>query len=256
MALPHDHFTDRQDVQEHLMGDNDNRIPVTGLQLSIFLIVVLFIGFLGMELLLVPLAAFVVSMAIYRLFGGAPFDFAGFQFVSTSPDTIVYKEKIVYVPVEKHVTHYIVKDKHVTRYIVKEKHITHYIVKDTVIDTTSLVPPVAVETIKPTTLLQWLDGFSALDPVRDLLTSKLCTKPKRNGDTIASPPTALFPSPLSFLTTTKKLNSGPRIRNIPPSHLLTPTLGPPAKCTTTASTSSTTSDPKPSLWIPSDGWRR
>jgi hypothetical protein len=115
----------------------------------------------------------------------------------------------MYVPVEKHITHYIVKEKHITRYIVKEKHVTHYIVKekhvthyivkDTVIDgqidTISLIPSVAVKTVKLTTLLQWLDGFSALDPVRDLLTSKPRIKSKRNDDIIASPTDRTSPFP-------------------------------------------------------------
>jgi hypothetical protein len=208
----------KQQIQVARDSINDNRIPVTGLQLSVFFDVALFTYALDSERLLILLTVLVVLLAVFCLFVDAPLDFAGFRFVSISSSTVVYKEKIQYVPFEKHFKCYIVNEKQITHYNVKGKDVTHYNVKDTInddgnnktikqaakprlgsavlliaskyskqvharadlmqwnINTISLSPYEDVKPTKRAIMAQWLDEFSKLDPVRDLLTSKPRTK--------------------------------------------------------------------------------
>jgi hypothetical protein len=151
---------------------------------------------------------------------------------------------VKYVPLEKHVTHYMVKENHVSHYIVKEKHVLHYIVKDATTKTIKpkikpkmgsavlviaskfkhqvrsqaefeqwhidIIPLSPYEDVKPSkraTWFQWLDEFSTLDPVGDLLTSKPRTAPKQLGDTSAQDIDRPFDFPTVFETHLEEVNT-------------------------------------------------
>jgi hypothetical protein len=241
-APANNYLTENHTAQNRIAREsiNDQCIPVTGFQLSVFFNVALFIYILDMKLPLILLAVLIAALAVFRVFSGAPFDFAGFRFVSTAYSAIVYKEEVNYVPLEKHVTHYMVKEKHVTHYIFKEKPITHYIVKEATtkaikskmgsavliiaskfnqqvrsqaeieqwyIDTIPLSPYEDVEPSKRATLFQWLDEFSTLDPIHDLLTSKSRTAPKQLGDTSAHKIDRPFDFPTVFETHLEEVTS-------------------------------------------------
>jgi hypothetical protein len=165
--LPEHHTAEIQIARDNV---DDDRIPIIGPQLSIFLNIALFIGVLDSKLLLVLLAVLISSLSVFRLFGGAHFDFPGFRFVSTPSSAVVCKEKIIYVPVEKEVTHYIVKEKDVTHYIVKEKEITNHIVKDAIVDKGNMpaVTPRALSLEDQARLVQWYIDTTFLGPYDDV----------------------------------------------------------------------------------------